>query len=211
VNEEMTRAGTFFLPGPSGRLEAIYRRGDMGPRSAIVCHPHPQHGGTMHNKVVYRAAKAFEGLGWSVMRFNFRGVGASEGSFADGHGEAYDVRAALDWLADRHPDASLVVAGFSFGCAIGLPVGARDDRVSNLVGIGTPTDRFPFDAMSDVSKRKLFIQGAHDVHGPLAELKAGLARVAKPWELAVIAGADHHFEGRLPEMQRAIVDYFSKE
>jgi len=206
----MTLRGTFFLPGPSGRLEAIYKRADRAPRSALVCHPHPQHGGTMHNKVVYRAAKAFEGLGWSVLRFNFRGVGASEGSFEDGRGEAEDVTAALDWPAGRDPGAPLVVAGFSFGNAVGLPVGAKDDRVSHLVGIGTPTDRFPFDLLAEVPKPKLFIQSDNDEHGPLPELEAGLARVAKPWELVVIEGADHFFEGRLPEMQRAIADFFMK-
>lgn len=165
----------------------------------------------MHNKVVYRAAKAFERLGWPVLRFNFRGVGASQGSFADGRGEADDVMAALDWLAARHSGAGLVVAGFSFGCAVGLPVGAADDRVTHLVGIGTPTRRFRFDLLADVAKPKLFVQGDRDEHGPLAELEAGLVRVAEPWELVVIEGADHFFEGRLTEMQRAIVDFFSKE
>ena len=164
----------------------------------------------MHNKVVYRAAKAFEGLGWSVLRFNFRGVGASEGSFDDGRGEADDVRAALDWLAARHPAADLAVAGFSFGCAIGLPVGARDDRVTHLVGIGTPTERFRFESFAEVTKPKLFVQGENDEHGPVPELEAGLARVARPWELVVIDGADHFFEGRLQEMQQAIVNYFAK-
>jgi hypothetical protein len=164
----------------------------------------------MHNKVVYRAAKAFEGLGWSVLRFNFRGVGASEGSFADGRGEADDVRAALDWLADRNPRSALVVAGFSFGCVVGLPVGAADDRVTHLVGIGTPTDRFRFELLADVRKPKLFVQGGRDEHGPLPELEAGLARVAKPWELVVVEGADHFLEGRLPEMQRAIVEFFTR-
>lgn len=164
----------------------------------------------MHNKVVYRAAKAFEGLGWSVLKFNFRGVGASEGSFADGRGEADDVAAALDWLADRNPGSPLVTAGFSFGCAVGLPVGARNPRVSHLVGIGTPTDSFRFDLLADVLKPKLFVQGEKDERGPLPELEAGLARVAKPWELVVIEAADHFFEGRLAEMQRAIVGFFTK-
>jgi alpha/beta superfamily hydrolase len=206
----MSTHGTSAIPGPEGKLEAIYRFGSKeADRAAVVCHPHPLHGGTMHNKVVYRAAKAFEGLGWSVLRFNFRGVGASQGSFADGPGEADDVAAALDWLAERNPGMALVVAGFSFGCAIGLPVGAVDDRVSYLVGIGTPTDRFRFELLADVLKPKLFVHGANDEHGPLPELEAGLARVAKPWELVVVEGADHFFEGRLPELQRAIVDYFA--
>jgi hypothetical protein len=163
----------------------------------------------MHNKVVYRAAKAFESLGWAVLRFNFRGVGASHGRRGGGPGEADDVAAALAWLAARHPNASLVVAGFSFGCVVGLPVGAVDDRVSHLVGIGTPTDRFPFELFADVGKPKLFIQGDRDEHGPVPELETKLARAGKPWELVVIDGADHFFSGRLVELERAIVRYFT--
>lgn len=163
----------------------------------------------MHNKVVYRTAKAFESLAYPVLRFNFRGVGASEGSFSDGAGEADDVRAALDWLATEHPDLPIVLAGFSFGSAIGLPVGAEDDRVSHLVGIGTPTDRFRFDALSRCSKPKLFVQGDRDEFGPLDALRAGLNRVAKPWQLIVVEGADHFFAGRLPALQNAIRGYFS--
>ena len=163
----------------------------------------------MHNKVVYRAAKAFQRMGWPVLRFNFRGVGTSEGAFDDGVGEAEDVAAALDWLAARHPDVPLVVAGFSFGCAIGLPVGARDPRVSHLVGIGTPTDRFDFDALAGTTKPKLFVQGERDKHGPLEELRRGLARVGQPWELIVVEGGDHFFEGRLEKLEEAIIDFFA--
>lgn len=205
----MTAPGAISLAGPAGRLEAIYKRGGSPARAALVCHPHPQHGGTMHNKVVYRAAKAFEEMGWSVLRFNFRGVGVSEGAFDDGVGEAEDVAAVLDWLASRHPELPLVVAGFSFGCAVGVPVGARDPRVSHLVGIGTPTDRFDFDALVGSAKPKLFVQGDRDEYGPPEELRRGLARVGKPWELVVVEGADHFFEGRLEKLQEAIVDFFA--
>lgn len=176
----------------------------------MVCHPHPQHGGTMHNKVVYRAAKAFERMGWSVLRFNFRGAGASEGAYDQGTGEADDVRATLDWLAERCPGLPLVVAGFSFGCATGLPVGARDARVTHLVGIGTPTDRFDFDGFPVVDKPKLFVQGDRDEFGPLDELARGLERIAKPWRLVIVDGADHFFTGRLEKLQTAIVDFFDE-
>lgn len=205
----MAFRGTLLLPGPAGRIEALYTEPEAAPRPALVCHPHPQHGGSMHNKVVYRSAKAFGRLGWAVLRFNFRGVGASEGSFADGRGEADDVAAVIEWLATRHPGAGLVVAGFSFGCVVGLPVGAADDRVSHLVGIGTPTDRFRFDLLAEVLKPKLFVQGGRDEHGPLPDLQAGLVKVAKPWELVVIEGADHFLTGRLAELERAILDYFT--
>lgn len=211
MRDKLTRMnpqGTITIPGPAGRLEAIYKPADSAARAAVVCHPHPQHGGTMHNKVVYRAAKAFEQLGWPVLRFNFRGVGASEGSFGEGPGEAGDVAAALDWLAGEHPGRPIVVAGFSFGNAVGLPVGARDPRVTHLVGIGTPTDSFDFDALAGIEKPKLFVQGDRDEHGPLKELRNGLERVAEPWELVVIRNADHFFTGRLEALQKAIVDFF---
>jgi alpha/beta superfamily hydrolase len=147
-------------------------------------------------------------MGWPVLRFNFRGVGLSEGEFEGGSGEAGDVRAALDWLAGERPGLPLVVCGFSFGNAVGLPVGAADERVSHLVGLGTPTDRFPFDRLAGVDKPKLFVQGDRDEFGPLEELRAGLTRVARPWDLVVIEGADHFFAGHLEEVQAAIVDWF---
>ncbi|MGH7571370.1 MAG: alpha/beta hydrolase [Gemmatimonadota bacterium] len=206
----ISSSGTCLVPGPAGNLEAIYRGGiDSTARAALVCHPHPQHGGTMHNKVVYRAAKAFERMGWPVLRFNFRGVGASEGAFAGGIGEADDVAAAIDWLAGQHPSARLIIAGFSFGNTVGLPVGARDPRVTHLVGIGTPTGSFDFDALAGATQPKLFVQGDRDEHGPIDELRKGLERVAEPWQLVVVENAGHFFEGRLTELQEAIVDFFS--
>ena len=206
-------AGTMSFQGPAGRLEGIYRpaseaaSGGPPPGSAVVCHPLPTHGGTMHNKVVFRAAKAFERAGWSVLRFNFRGVGRSEGSFTDGIGEAHDVSAALDWLAARSPGAPLAVGGFSFGSVAGLPVGARDERVARLVGIGVPVDRFPFERLASTSKPKLFVQGDRDEHGPVERLRARLARVALPRELVVIEGADHFFTGLLDELEGAIAKW----
>ncbi|MDX1660513.1 MAG: alpha/beta fold hydrolase [Gemmatimonadota bacterium] len=201
----MSALGTFTFDGPAGQIEALYREGSDDPgRSAVVCHPLPTHGGTMHNKVVYRAAKAFEAQGYAVLRFNFRGVGLSAGEFSDGEGEAGDVAAALDWLADENPDLPILLCGFSFGNAVGLPVGAEDDRVDRLVGLGTPTDRFPFDGLVGVGKPKLFVQGDRDEYGPLHALRAGLARVGEPKELVVIDDADHFFTDRLEELREAI-------
>lgn len=205
----MNRQARLSIPGPAGRLEALYRTSDRAPGAAVVCHPHPQHGGTMHNKVVYRSAEAFERLGWAVLRFNFRGAGGSEGAFADGVGEAADVATALDWLAGENPGLSLVVAGFSFGNVVGLPVGARDPRVTHLVGIGTPTDRFDFDGLAAVTKPKLFVQGDRDEFGPTRDLLHGLERVAQPWRLVVVDGADHFFAGHLQDLEEAIVEFFA--
>lgn len=163
----------------------------------------------MHNKVVFRAAKAFERLGYPSLRFNFRGVGRSQGSFGDGVEEAEDVRAALDWMAATYRGVPLVHCGFSFGNAVGTPVAASDGRVDRLVCLGTPTKSFPFDRLAVVPLPKLFVQGEHDEHGPLDELRVGLERVAPPRELVVVPGADHFFAGHLEEMERAIVDYLS--
>jgi alpha/beta superfamily hydrolase len=137
-------------------------------------------------------------------------VGASEGSFGDVVGEAQDVAAAIDWLAAQHPGLPLVVAGFSFGAVVGLPVGARDGRVTHLVGIGTPTDRFDFDALAATEKPKLFVQGDRDEFGSVAGLRHGLARVAQPWRLVVVEGADHFFANRLEKLEKAIVEFFGE-
>lgn len=204
----MTPTGTFTFQGPAGVLEAIYREGKSdSTRVAIVCHPHPQHGGTMHNKVIYHAAKAFKSVGYPVLRFNYRGVGRSEGLFDNGLGEADDVQAAVNWLLTSRPGSDVVICGFSFGAVVGLPVGAADDRVTHLVGLGTPTDRFPFDQLSDVTKPKLFIQGDNDEFGAVDSLRDELKMVGQPWELVVIEGADHLFTGHLDELQEAIASH----
>ena len=207
----MNALGTFRFEGPAGRIEALYREGNDSPAAAaLVCHPLPTHGGSMHNKVVFRAAKAFESLGWAVLRFNFRGVGCSEGEFTGGDGEADDVAAAIGWLAGERPELPITLAGYSFGNAVGLPVGAGDGRVERLVGIGTPTGLFPFDALADVTKPKLFVQGDEDEFGPLDELREGLERVAEPVELVVVGGADHFFADRFDELQDAITGWLEE-
>jgi alpha/beta superfamily hydrolase len=206
----MSRLGTFTFAGPAGAIEALHKQGSsLAVRAAVVSHPHPRFGGTMHNKVVFRAAKAFERLGYPSLRFNFRGVGRSQGSFDEGIGEAEDVKAALDWMSAEHPDLPLLHCGFSFGNAIGTPVAASHPRVDRLICLGTPTRSFLFDKLGDVPLPKLFVQGEHDEHGPLEELRSGLERVAPPRKLVVIRGGDHFFAGHLDEMERAIVDYLS--
>lgn len=206
----MSQLGTFTFEGPAGLLEGLYKPGDERPeRAAVLSHPHPSFGGSMHNKVVFRAGKAFEQLGYPTLRYNFRGVGRSAGSYADGVGEADDVRAALEWMAREHPDLPLVHCGFSFGNAVGTPVAVANDRVDRLVCLGTPTSSFRFELLADVAKPKLFVQGARDEHGPLAALRAGIERVAQPVRLVVVEGADHFFAGHLGEMQDAIADYLS--
>lgn len=209
------------IAGPSGTLEALLdepaedrgvnRDGLVeagrvaGVRAAVVFgHPHPQYGGTMHTKVVYQSAKALARIGCAVVRFNFRGVGKSAGSFDDGTGEKDDFRVALDFARRQYPDAPLWAAGMSFGSWIALTVGAEDPRVSTLIGISAPVSRYDFSAVRDSSKAKFFIHGERDEICPLKDVREFYARAADPKELVVIDGADHLFEGKVGEVADAI-------
>ena len=207
-------AGNVVIPGPAGKLEAIYKPGDSEratPRhAAVVCHAHPLHGGTMHFKLIFRVARAFDDLGFPTLRFNFRGVGGSEGAFDEGRGERDDVRAAVDWLAERHPDVDLVVAGFSFGAWTGLPVGCADPRVTHVVGLGVPMRAYTPE-LTTCKKPKLLVHGTRDEFGPMAQLNSWFADLPEPKRLVRVEGADHFFEGRRDEMAKAITDYFSGE
>jgi alpha/beta superfamily hydrolase len=211
------------IPGPAGVLEALLEepplergvnadglleRGQAdGLHAAVVIgHPHPQYGGTMHTKAVFQAAKAFSRMGCAVLRFNFRGVGTSAGSFDDGAGELDDFRAALDFMHARHPEAPLWAAGMSFGAWIALSAGAADPRVSTLVGICPPLSHYDFEAARTSTKPKFFIQGERDERCPLKEMQAFYASAADPKELVVIDGADHLFDGKLVEVAEAIED-----
>src|SRR5688500_8462497 len=210
----MSQLGTFTFEGPEGAVEALFKAGSPDPvRAAVLSHPHPRFGGTMHNKVVFRAAKAFERLGYPTLRFNFRSVGRSAGTFDDGIGEADDVRAALDWMAGEHPSLPLVHCGFSFGNAIGTPAAAAHPRVDCLVCLGTPTRSatrgLRFERLARATQPKLFVHGENDEHGLLDELRAGFALVAEPKRLVVVPGADHFFAGHLDELERAIVGHLS--
>ena len=207
-------AGNAVVAGPAGRLEAIYKPGasetSVPEHAAVICHAHPLHGGTMHFKLIFRIAKAFEELGYPTLRFNFRGVGNSEGTFDEGRGERDDVRAAIDHLAALHPDVPLVVAGFSFGAWTGVPVGCADPRVASVVGLGTPLRAFNLD-LSGCTKPKLFVHGTRDEFGPMAQMNSFFADLKGPKKLVRIEGADHFFEGRRDEMAAAITEYFRQD
>ncbi|HZF40042.1 MAG TPA: alpha/beta fold hydrolase [Blastocatellia bacterium] len=198
------------LEGPAGRLEALLNVGSAAAtHAAVVCHPHPLFGGTLHNKVVFHAAKALHGFGWPVLRFNFRGTGLSEGEHDNGQGEVEDVRTGLEWLT-REFNLPLVFCGFSFGAAVGLRAAAGDDRVVGLIGLGTPVtpveDRaYDLGFLQTCTQPKLFCSGDRDQFGPRAKLEAFLAALPEPKQLTLIAGADHFFEGRLSEM-RAVIE-----
>jgi uncharacterized protein len=197
-----------------------------GPPSAaaVVCHAHPLHGGMMHFKVVFRAAKALQSAGLAVLRFNFRGVGRSEGVHDDGSGEQEDARAALREMQDRFPGLPLVLGGFSFGSAVALQVAARDERVCAVFALGyplllsfrgTPAGQVPRDPpglpahshLAEVRQPRLFVQGENDEFGPGETLRALVLELPPPREIAVIPGADHFFGEKLDALQRTIADW----
>jgi alpha/beta superfamily hydrolase len=194
-----------FLEGPAGRLEAILWK-PPGPArlAALVCHPHPLFGGTMHNKVVYQAAKSLDALGLPVLRFNFRGAGLSAGTHDRGHGEQEDVRAALDFLAAEFRGVPLLVAGFSFGSWVGLRVACPDQRVRELIGLGTPVNSSDFSYLRHCDKPKLFVHGANDEHGDVGKLEQLVESLPGENRLVVVAGAEHFFAGKLDQVDAAI-------
>ncbi len=199
-----------FLQGPAGRLEAILWTPTSRvrpPLASLVCHPHPLFGGTMHNKVVYQAAKTLDALGLPVLRFNFRGAGLSAGKHDHGRGELDDVRAALDFLAQEFAHVPLLVVGFSFGCWMGLRVGCADERVTELIGLGTPVNQTDFSFLRHCTKPKLFAHGADDQYGDIAKLKPLMQSLPGENQLVVVSGADHFFAGKLGEVDRAITKW----
>jgi alpha/beta superfamily hydrolase len=205
---------SLFLDGPTGRLEALLNAGaDNATHAAVVCHPHPLFGGTLHNKVVFHTMKALNSFGFPVLRFNFRGTGLSQGEHDQGNGEVDDVRSALDWL-DAEYHLPMLFAGFSFGAAVGLRAACADSRVRAVIGVGTPVGpvaadsevprTYTFEFLQECMKPKLFVSGARDQFGPRTKLEALVASASEPKKLVMIEGADHFFEGRLRELRDAI-------
>ena len=197
--------------GPAGRLEALLeepasRDGRTLRAAVVLAHPHPQYGGTLHSKVVYQASKALNELGCAVLRFNFRGVGASEGEWAEGSGEREDFRAALDLMASRYPAADLWTAGFSFGAWVAMTEGALDPRVSVLIGIAPPVGMHDFSAFKASTKPKFLIHGERDQVSPLKAVYELYGQLHEPRELAVIDAADHVFDGKVSEVGDTIVE-----
>lgn len=205
----MSSIRSFFLDGPAGRLEALLNAGVEKPsHAAIVCHPHPLYGGTLHNKVVFHSMKALHSFGFPVLRFNFRGTGLSQGEHDKGNGEVEDVRTALDWLENEYR-CPIIFSGFSFGAAVGLRAACPDSRVQALIGLGLPVtpidDRsYDYSFLNTCLKPKLFVSGSRDQFGPRALLDKTMASVAEPKKLVIIGAGDHFFEGRLRELREAI-------
>ena len=200
-----------FISGPAGPLEALMEwNPQVTPRHvALVCHPHPLYGGTMHNKVVFHAAKAALLSGLPTLRFNFRGAGKSAGTYTGGDGEREDVRAALGHLAAHFPGLPVCLMGFSFGSWVGLAVGATDLRVTTLVSLGAPVSTLNFDFLRDVRKPKLFLQGTRDEFGPAAQVSELYRSLAEPKQIHWVEGADHFFTGKLDEVQEVLQKFLA--
>ncbi|MGE3956840.1 MAG: alpha/beta hydrolase [Vicinamibacterales bacterium] len=208
------------IQGPAGRLEVILDlpadRGvtgegllatgpGEGPRAAVVLgHPHPQFGGTMHTKGIYHTAKGLARIGCAVLRFNFRGVGRSEGTYDEGRGERDDFRAGLDFMAERFPGMPLWAGGMSFGSWVGCNVGVEDPRVSLVLGIAAPVNKWDFSAVEASTKPKFFVHGEMDEICGYREITAFYARCADPKELVIIDASDHLFNGVVNEVADAV-------
>lgn len=213
MNSSPNAIRSFFLEGPAGRLEALLNAGATDATyAALVCHPHPLGGGTMHNKIVFHGMKALNSFGFPVLRFNFRGTGLSAGLHDEGRGEVADVEAALAWLK-REFGLPIVFAGFSFGSATGLRAACVDPDVKALISIGTPVAAegrvYPFAFLRECLKPKLFVSGDHDQYGPRAALEEVVAQTAEPKQLVFVPG-DHFFEGHLGEM-RTTIEHWVRE
>lgn len=213
--EQNGRIRSLFIDGPTGRLEALLNAGaESASHAALVAHPHPLYGGTMHNKVVYHAAKALNSFGFPVLRFNFRGAGMSEGEHDRGYGEVDDIRAALAWLKNEF-HLPIIFAGFSFGASTGLRASCPDPDVKFLISLGTPVAAegrsYTYRFLSECGKPKLFVSGDHDQYGPLNELERVFKSAAEPKKFVVVPNADHFFEGQLPVMRETIQTWVSEQ
>ena len=204
--------GNLFIPASHGQLEAILKE-SSGTRKGVglVCHPHPLGGGTMHNKVVFRAASGLVDAGLTTLRFNFRGVGASTGEHNEIAGGVEDVRAALDYLAKEYPGEPITLAGFSFGSRTGMEVGMTDDRVVRLISIGTPVDKYgDYEFLTAVRKPTLFVHGDKDEFGAVENVRR-IADQIPTAELVVFENCGHFFDEHLNELRETIRNWIVRQ
>ena len=202
--------GNLIVPASHGQLEAILKEPSGEIRGvALVCHPHPLGGGTMHNKVVYRAAAGLVEAGLVTLRFNFRGVGNSSGEHDDGNGEKEDVKDALNYLTKNYPNQDITFAGFSFGSRVGTEVALDDERIVRIVSIGTPVDKYDFSFLKECRKPILFVHGDKDEFGSMETLNSLIAQVAENTEtkLVVFENCGHFFDKHLEELKDTIRDW----
>jgi uncharacterized protein len=200
------RIESLFLPGPAGRLEALLEEPETEEptKAALVCHPHPKGGGTMHNKVVYRIARGLRRTGCVVLRFNYRGVNLSEGTYDRGRGETEDARFALGTLRSRYPHLQVVLAGFSFGSRIALRLASEETALERVIAVGFPTTIPDHSYANHVKIPKYFVQSTEDAFGPREQFSAFYNALPEPKHLEWIAASDHFFKDALDEFEVAI-------
>ena len=211
----MYPAGNLFIPVAHGQLEAILKDPRELPAKgvALVLHPHPLGGGTMHNKVIFRAAAALNEAGLVTLRINFRGVGKSSGAHDFGEGELDDAKAGLDYLSEHYPGQEIVLCGFSFGARVGMELSCNDDRVKYLISIGTPLSKYKFDFLENCRKPLLMVHGDQDEFGDVQEVKKLAAKLGQlnTVKLVVVPDADHFFEGHLDELKSVINEWVNSQ
>ncbi len=198
------------IPTPQGHLEGILKPEEDGSHpqyAGLICHPHPLYGGTMHNKVVFKVAQTLQTLNIPTLRFNFRGVGHSTGTYDEGRGEMDDVRYSLEFLSRHYPSVPVILAGFSFGSYVGLRVAAIDDRVQAMIGLGVPARMFEHETLVGCHKPKLFIHGTKDELAPYDLAQQWFEQVPAPKSMVAVPKADHFFLDRLDEVQAIIIGF----
>ena len=194
--------------GKAGRLESLYRDLQDPAAVAVVCHPLPTAGGTLHNKVVFRAARGLESANVATLRFNFRGAGASGGTFDAGDGEQDDFLAALTWLRRQHPDKKIIAGGFSFGAWVSSRAGCEVPEIDALFLIGTPVNKYDFGYLSGCDKPMLFLHGTQDEHGDVAKVEKLIGQVRNA-ESVIVTGADHFFAKQLEAVEETMRSWAS--
>ena len=199
------RLESLLLDGAAGKIEALLEEPESTAREiSLVCHPHPLYGGSMHNKVVYRMARGLRRAGSVVLRFNYRGVGLSEGAHDHGAGELEDAHLLMDWLRARYPELPYSIAGFSFGSRIALRLGCARQQVRRVIAVGVPTRSGNFDYLQTCRTAKIFVQSTHDEHGPRPELEALYQEFSEPKQIYWVESADHFFRDGLDAFEETI-------
>lgn len=209
ILEIMYPAGNLFINAEHGKLEAILKEAEPRRGTALVAHPHPLGGGTMHNKVVFRAAAGFLEAGLTTLRFNFRGVGLSTGTHDEGRGEQDDIRSALGYLSENYPSDEITFAGFSFGSRFGTEIAMNDERIPRVISIGTPVDKYDYAFLTALRKPILFIHGDSDEFGKLENVEKLAAEIGQnaPVELVTFENCGHFFDRHLEQLKNAVRDW----